>query len=110
MRHLTVNARRVVLLPVLMQLVLVAACVESPSLESETKLKKVQIGMTRSEVQGLIGDPVETDSFDSTKHGTEVEVWYYPQSYAASEAPRCVFSRESGQVVEVVGSDSYRIP
>ena len=106
----TARMRRAVLIQLVMQLVFLPSCFESPSSISETKLKTIQIGMTRSEVKELIGGPVETDTYDSTEHGGEIVVWYYPQNDVASQAPRCVFDKESGRVVEVIASDRYRIP
>jgi len=67
--------------------------------------KEVKIGMTRSEVIGIMGEPRNTVDFQ--KDGIDLERIYYPSPRHASSPTQFLVNKESNLVEEVICGDNY---
>lgn len=71
----------------------------------EEKIEKIKIGMTKSDVQSIMGEP--ENSLNIKDNGVEKEIWIFSHPKVASEPPRCIFDRKSDTVIEIIIGENY---
>ena len=69
------------------------------------KIHRVELGMTKAQVEQIMGSPTHTGEYQS--EGRRREIWCFPDSRVASEPSRCIFDKNTGKVVAVISGEYY---
>jgi hypothetical protein len=73
----------------------------------EAKVKAVKIGMSRSEVKKIAGEPQHIKCFND--NAVLTEHWGYKHSSLKSTPPMVVFDANNDRVIKVLCGEDYRI-
>ena len=71
------------------------------------KCKELELGMTREEVEAIMGQPMNV--LEHEDMGRQKQTLYYFSRPLASTWPYCVLDKESGLVEEVVCDEGYKL-
>ena len=69
------------------------------------KTHRVELGMTKAQVEQIMGSPTHTGEYQS--EGRRREIWYFPDSRVTSDHSRCIFDKNTGKVVAVISGEYY---
>jgi hypothetical protein len=75
--------------------------------EIENKIKTLKIGMTREEVQKIVGKAEKISQYEYK--GIKYEDWYFKTPVLASTQTSCSFNPYTGKVIEVIYGENYHL-
>lgn len=101
---------------VICTVVLLSACgfdtTAEETFRAEQNFAKVELGMTRSEVENLMGEPAQKKDIGlfepqhSDLRCTDCELWIYLASEGGIELPQVAFDIATGKVTQTVREES----